>query len=161
MKVLRSLMVLLLLAFTQGWQQVMKRPQRPLACAANHKGSEGVVHVGTTAIAELRGYEYSHANEPIDDTVLADSDRTFQPGLNNWSGSASAFWDETDTNGQEAIDVGSTVTLKFYPEGTGTSDVYHHGTAIVEGVTRRAAINGVVEADFSFRGTGPLAQTTV
>ena len=28
---------------------------------ANHKGSEGVVHVGTSAIAELKGWETSRA----------------------------------------------------------------------------------------------------
>jgi len=128
---------------------------------ANHRGSEGVVHVGTTAIAELRSYEYSVENEPIDDTILSDSDRTRQSGLNSWSGSASAFWDETDTNGQEALDAGSAVTLKFYPEGASSSDTYHIGTAIVTGVTRRASVNGMVEADFSFAGNGALAQTTV
>lgn len=128
---------------------------------ANHKGSEGVVHVGTTAIAELRSYEYSHTNEPIDDTVLSDTDRTFQSGVNSWAGSASAFWDESDTNGQEALDIGSAVTLKFYPEGASQSDTFHQGTAIVEGITRRAAINGMVEVDFTFRGSGALAQTTV
>ncbi len=128
---------------------------------ANHKGSEGVVHVGTTAIAELRSYEYTVENEPIDDTVLADTDRTRQSGLNSWNGSASAFWDETDTNGQEVLDAGSSVTLKFYPEGASSSDTYHIGTAIVQSVSRRAAINGMVEADFSFIGNGALAQTTV
>ena len=128
---------------------------------ANHKGSEGVVHVGTTAIAELRGWELTHENEPIDDTVLADADRTFQSGVNNWSGSATAFWDETDTSGQEALDVGSAVTLKFYPEGSSSSDTYYTGTGIVQSVTRRAASQSMVEAEFRFRGSGALAQTTV
>ena len=128
---------------------------------ANHKGSEGVVHVGTTAIAELRSYEYTHTNEPIDDTVLSDTDRTFVAGLNSWSGSASAFFDESDTNGQEALDIGSAVTLKFYPEGASQSDTYHIGTGIVESIARRGAIQGMVEVDFGFRGVGALAQTTV
>lgn len=128
---------------------------------ANHKGSEGVVHVGTTAIAELRSYEYTHENEPIDDSVLADTSRTRQSGISTWSGSAAAFWDESDTNGQEALTVGAGVTLKFYPEGASQSDTYHHGSAIVQSVSRRAAINGMVEVDFGFIGNGALTQTTV
>jgi hypothetical protein len=127
---------------------------------ANHRGSEGVVHVGTTAIAELRSWELTHENEPIEDTVLADTNRSFVAGLNNWSGSAAAFWDESDTNGQEALDVGSSVTLKFYGEGTGTGATFYTGTGIVTGVTRRAAMQGMVEADFNFRGNGALTQTT-
>lgn len=128
---------------------------------ANHKGSEGLVHVGTTAIAELRGWEFTHENEPIEDSVLADTDRTFQSGINNWSGSATAFWDETDTNGQEALDAGASVTLKFYPEGASTSDTYYIGTGLVTQIVRRAALQTMVEAEFRFRGVGALAQTTV
>jgi hypothetical protein len=128
---------------------------------ANHKGSEGTVHIGTTAIAELRGWEFSEENTQIDDSVLADAWDTHQAGSNRWSGSASAFWDESDTNGQEAINVGSKVTLKMYAEGTGSSAVYWVGTATPSQITRRAARNGMVEADFNFAGDGSLSQTTV
>jgi hypothetical protein len=127
---------------------------------ANHRGSEGTVHVGTTAIAELRGWELSESMEPIDDTVLADTARTFQSGLNGWSGSASAFWDETDTNGQEALTIGASVTIKFYPEGATLGDTFYTGTTLVTGITRRAAINGMVEVDFTFQGTGALSEAT-
>lgn len=128
---------------------------------ANHKGSEGTVHIGTTAIAELRGWEFSEENTPIDDSILSDTWDTNQAGSNRWSGSASAFWDETDTNGQEAVNVGTKVTLKMYPEGTGTASVYFLGTALPTQITRRAARNGMVEVDFNFTGDGALTQTTV
>jgi hypothetical protein len=149
----RCLILLLLLPF-KAYAEAF------LVCWANHKGSEGFVRAGTNLVAEIRGYEYSHTNEPIDDTVLADTDRTFKPGLNSWAGNLSCFWDETDTNGQEALIAGSTATMTFYPEGTSTAttDVSHTGVAIVEEVTRRAAIQGIVEVDFRFRGTGALTQ---
>lgn len=131
-----------------------------LICWANHKGNEGFVRVGTNLIAEVRSYEYSHQNEPIDDTILSDTNRTFVSGINSWSGSLSCFWDETDTNGQEALVAGGTATINFYPEGTttATTDTYHQGVAIIEEVTRRAAVQGIVEVDFRFRGTGALTQ---
>lgn len=151
---LASLLAIALLPLTWLWE-------RWLSAWANHKGSEGTVHVGTTAIAELRGWELTHSMEPIEDTVLADTDRTYQSGLNNWSGSASAFWDETDTTGQEALTIGASVTLKFYPEGASSTDQYYTGTALVTDITRRAAIQGMVEVDFTFRGTGALSEATV
>lgn len=129
---------------------------------SNHTGSEGFVHVGTNLIAEIRSYEYSHQNEPIDDTVLSDADRTFKKGLSSWQGSLSCFWDETDTNGQQALVAGGTATIRFYPEGTSTAtnDVSHQGVAIIEEVTRRAATQGIVEVDFRFRGSGALTELT-
>ena len=128
---------------------------------ANHKGSEGVVHVGTAAVAELRSWEITENNTLIDDTTLNDTWETKQAGNSNWSGSASTFWDETDTNGQEVLDIGSSVTLKCYLEGTGTGATYKIGTAIVTGVTGSGAINGMCERNFSFTGNGALNQTTV
>ena len=37
-------------------------------------------------------------------------------------------WDETDTNGQEALDVGTSATIELYPEGADSGDAYYHGT---------------------------------
>lgn len=128
---------------------------------ANHKGSEGTVHVGTTAIGELRSWELTHTNEPIDDSVMTDTNRTMQPGINSWSGSATAFWDETDTTGQEALTIGAAVTLKFYPEGASATDVFYTGAAVVTNITRRAALQTMVEVDFSFQGNGALTRTVV
>jgi hypothetical protein len=151
---LLSLFALVLAPFERLWAEYC-------VCWANHKGSEGVVHVGTTAIAELRSWELTHTMEPIDDTTLSDTNRTYQSGLNGWSGSASAFWDETDTTGQEALTIGASVTIKFYPEGASSGDQFYSGTALVTGITRRAAIQGMVEVDFTFQGTGALSESTV
>ena len=127
---------------------------------ANHKGSEGVVHIGTTPMAELRGWELSEEGNTIDDSVLADTWDTHQNGSNRWSGQATAFWDETDTNGQEAVNVGTKVGLKMYPEGTGAAGTFFSGTASPTQITRRAARNGMVEVDFNFTGDGALVQGT-
>ena len=41
-----------------------------------------------------------------------------------------------------------------------TGDIYYAGTALITGITRRAAINGMVEVEFSFQGTGVLTTST-
>jgi predicted secreted protein len=81
--------------------------------------------------------------------------------LTSFSGSLDVFWDETDTNGQGALSIGSEVTLNVYPEGDTTGDTYYTGSAIVTGVSRSASFDGLVEASISVQGNGALTETTV
>jgi hypothetical protein len=123
---------------------------------ATHKGSEGVVKVGANTIAELKSYSIEETANTIDTTTLGDSSETHVTGLKKWSGSADCFWDETDTNGQLALTIGSSVTMNFYPEGATTGDRYATGTATVVGASVNAESDGIVETSFSFTGTGDL-----
>lgn len=128
---------------------------------ANHAGSEGVIRFGssTTNMAEVKSFTLTETGDTIEDTAMGDSSRTYKAGLKSWSGSIDCFWDETDTTGQNVLTIGSSVTVKLYPEGaTGTSYV---GTANVTGITRQASFDGMVEASFTFQGTGALTITIV
>ena len=127
---------------------------------ATHAGSEGTVKVGANAIAEIRSYTVTETADTIEDTSMGDSSRTYLPSLKTFSGSIECFWDETDTNGQVALAVGSSVTLNFYPEGSSTGDKYYSGAAIVTGLTVTASFDGMVEASFTFQGTGALSLST-
>lgn len=128
---------------------------------ANHRGSEGTVKFTTNAIAELKGWTLALTNELIEDTLLSETAKTFQAGNSSWSGTFSCFWDETDTNGQQAATMGASVTLNLYPEGDTSGDTYYSGTALITGVNLSAAINGMVEAEYSFQGSGTLTKSTV
>jgi hypothetical protein len=128
---------------------------------ATHKGSEGTVKVGANAIAELRSWQIEEQADTIEDTTLNDTARTFNAGLVSWSGSAEAFWDETDTNGQLALTIGASVTLNVYPEGDSSGDSFYTGTAIVTGITRQSNNESMVEVSFSFQGSGALTADTV
>jgi predicted secreted protein len=128
---------------------------------ATHTGSEGVIKSGATTVAEVRSYTISETGDTIEDTSMGDSSRTYKAGLKTFTASVEAFWDETDTTGQGSFDVGSTVTLNVYPEGSTTGDVYYTGSAIVTGKTVNATFDGMVEASFTLQGTGALSETTV
>jgi len=128
---------------------------------ATHKGSEGTVKVGSNAIAEIRSYSIEESADTIEDTSMGDSARTYKPSLTQFSGSIDVFWDESDTSGQGALDVGSEVTLNFYPEGDTAGDTYYSGSAIVTGVTRTGSFDGMVEASISVQGNGALTESTV
>jgi len=128
---------------------------------ATHKGSEGTVHVGTNAIAEIKSYALEESADTIEDTTMGDAARTYTPSLTTFSGSIDVFWDETDTNGQVALAVGSSVTLKWYPEGASSGDTYYTGTALVTGKNISASFDGMVEASISVQGTGAITTATV
>jgi predicted secreted protein len=128
---------------------------------ATHKGSEGIVKVGTDSVSEVRSYSIEEAADTLEDTSMGDSARTYKSSLTSFSGSLDVFWDETDTSGQGALSIGSEVTLNLYPEGDTSGDTYYTGTAIVTGVTRSGSFDGLVEASVSVQGTGALTQTTV
>jgi len=128
---------------------------------ATHKGSEGTVKVGSNAVAEIKSYSIEESADTLEDTSMGDSARTYKPSLSNFSGSLDVFWDETDTNGQGALSIGSEVTLNVYPEGDTSGDTYYTGSAIVTGVSRSASFDGLVEASISVQGNGALTTSTV
>jgi predicted secreted protein len=130
---------------------------------ATHTGSEGTVRVGVNAIAEIRSYSLEETADTAEDTSMGDAYRTFKTTLKAWTGSVDVFWDETDTNGQVALVVGSTVTANFFPEGAsaGQSEKYYSGDAIVTGRTVTGSFDGMVEASITLQGTGALTLSTL
>lgn len=128
---------------------------------ATHAGKEGTVKIGANAVAEIREWSVTENGETADNSSMGDTARTHMFTMSSWDGSLSCWWDETDTNGQGALTIGASVTLNLYPEGDGAGDTYYTGTATVTSISRRAALDGLVEADFSFMGSGALTGTTV
>lgn len=127
---------------------------------ATHTGSEGTVRVGANAIAEIRSYSLEETADTVEDTSMGDTYRTHKTTLKSFTGSVDVFWDETDTNGQIALAVGSEVTINFYPEGASTGDRYYTGTAIVTSKTVTGSFDGMVESTINVQGTGALTFST-
>ena len=128
---------------------------------ATHIGRDGVIKVGSNSVAELRSFSIEETGDTVEDTVMTDTARTFIPTLTSFTGSADVYWDETDTTGQVALAVGSSVTIGFYPEGEVAGDTYNTGTAIVTGVSRSSSFDGMVEASITLQGSGALTTSTV
>ena len=128
---------------------------------ATHTGSEGVVKVASNTVAEVRSYSIEQTGATVEDTAMGDAARTFVAGLTSWTGTIDCWWDETDTNGQVALSVGSSVTLNIYPEGASSGDVYYSGTALVTSHSKSGSFDGMVEASIGVQGTGALSTATV
>jgi len=127
---------------------------------ATHIGRDGIIKVGSNAVAEVRSFSIEETGDTVEDTVMTDTARTYISTLTSFTGSVDCLWDETDTSGQGALTVGSSVTINFYPEGDDTGDTYYSGSAIVTGVTRSASFDGMVEASISLQGSGALTAST-
>lgn len=123
---------------------------------ATHKGSEGVVKVGSNTVAELRDWSLTETADTLEDTTMGDSARTYKPSLTTASGTLSCLWDETDTTGQGAMTVGAEVVLNLYPEGADAGDYYATASVIVTEAGKSAAYDGMIEATFSFQVNGAV-----
>jgi len=127
---------------------------------ATHAGSEGLVKVGGNTLAEVRSFTLDITGDVIEDTSMGDSFRSYVAGLGSFTASVECFFDETDT-AQNALDVGSSLTLELYPEGATSGDTYFTGTVIVTGKSVNSSFDGMVEVSFTATGTGGITETTV
>lgn len=128
---------------------------------ATHKGSEGVVKIGSNTIAEVRDWSFTITSDTTEDTTMGDTARSYKPTLTSASGSISAYWDETDSTGQGAMTAGAEVTLNLYPEGDSSGDTYYTGSVIITEEGATAAFDGMVEASYSWTANGSFSSTTV
>lgn len=118
---------------------------------ATHIGNEGTVAIGANTIAEVASWSFTETLEMAEAPALGDTYIKRIAGLKDSSGSITCFWDETDSNGQEAMTVGATVVLNLYPEGATTGDVYFTGNALItERGTEVSGPNDTVGRTFSF-----------
>jgi len=127
---------------------------------ATHSGHEGVVKVSTNTVAEVTSFTINQTAAVIDDTQLSDAWTTNIPGIASWTASIECHWDETDTTGQVAMTIGSSVTLNLYPEGATTGDKYWYGTATINSLSISNAAGSTVKASFSATGSGIMTLGT-
>ena len=125
------------------------------------RGCYGVVEISTNAIAEVKSWELNTSAEVLDSSSIGSCTKSYTVGAVDWSGTISCWWDATDSTGQELMGVGDTVSLSVQPEGDTAADVTYSGSAIITSIARSGAVDSIVEANFSFQGTGALTQGTV
>jgi len=124
-------------------------------------GKDGAVYVGANAVAEIRDWSLEITSEVVNDTVMGDTWMTNKATQKSWTASFNAYWDPSDTNGQETLVEGAEITLNLYPTGNSSSNYYWAGSAIVNSVSKSGSFDGLIEASFSVTGNGTLTQDTV
>lgn len=118
---------------------------------ASIHGKDGVVKVGTNNVAQLVGFEVT-AEQGIADTTVCGADfETHLKGQKRITGTIDVRFDSADTNGQQAMNVGSSVALHLLPAGTGY-DIKGNATITTVGAT--LSHTDIVARRFGFTGNG-------
>ena len=128
---------------------------------ATHTGVNGVVKVGANTVAEVVGFALNETQDTVEDTSLTDSKKSYIALRGDATATIECHWDETDTNGQEALDVGTSATIELYPEGADSGDAYYTGTGIVTAADVAVTMDGIVSRNFSVQFSGGVTHTTV
>ena len=128
---------------------------------ATHVGTSGVVKVGSATVAEVTGFTLNETQDTVEDTSVTDSKKSYIALRGDATATIEAHWDETDTNGQEALDVGSSATIELYPEGADSGDAYYTGTGIVTGADVAVTMDGIISRTLNIQFSGGVTHTTV
>lgn len=128
---------------------------------ATETSANGVIKVGSNAVAEVTGYSINYSADTVEDTVIGDTARTYKATLKSYTASIDAMYDQTDTTGQLALDVGTEITFSVYPSGETSGDVYYTGSGIITGRTISGSTGEMISATFEVQGNGDLTESTV
>ena len=123
------------------------------------KGKEGVIQVGATVtalVAELRSWEITETANEVDVSRMGDDWTRVDSTQLSWKGSLECFYDATDADGQESLEVGEYATITVFPAGTGGNWT---GQALITEATVKAAHDNIIEKSISFTGNGTLTKT--
>jgi len=126
-----------------------------------HTGKDGVVKISTNEVAEVTDFTVTETADTVEDHAKGDSWKTHQHTFKSWTGEVSCHWDPSDTNGQEALTIGESVSLNLFPDDDQSGDRQISGTATVTGITTESPLEGLCSARFSFQGNGALTKSNV
>lgn len=128
---------------------------------ATETSANGVIKVGSNAVAEVTGYSINYTSDTVEDTVIGDTARTYKATLKSYTASIDAMYDQTDTTGQLALDVGTEITFSLYPSGETSGDKYYTGSGIITGRTISGSTGEMITATFEIQGSGDLTESSV
>ena len=120
---------------------------------AVHTGSAGVVKIGSNIVAEV--------TDVIESTQLSDTNKTYETSRKSGSVTIECMWDETDANGQVALQEATGVTLLLYPEGATSGDYFYTVPAIVTGNSLSVTMDDIIRMSISAQINGAITRGTV
>ena len=140
--------------------------------AKAYTGRDGRLLIDGTEQIKVSNWSMTGNLETLETTTLGDSQRTYTPGVQEFSGSASLLYYNDGTGRNDAatalkkvlrvagVSTSDTVDLRLrLVEGTTNQDV--RLTAYITSVNFGASVGEVSRADISFQGTGALSEVTI
>lgn len=136
------------------------------------RGQDGSVKISGTPTDILIGQVFAWTVVEdfgaLETSVMGTVWRSYRPGMPGWNGTLQARFDSADVGQKELWDrltgptpEGTLAGVEFHWETQGASlgDKYLSGDVIITGVTLTAEYTNIIEANFSFQGTGTLTMT--
>lgn len=127
---------------------------------ATFKGNDGVVKIGSDAMAEVISFTVDQTAEVIEDTSMGDTAKSYKASFTDATATIETYFDDTDT-AQTNCTAGSSVTVNLQMEGDTTGDHRLTGSGIVTGRSIGVSHDGIVTATYSVQITGGLTEDTV
>lgn len=119
---------------------------------AKREGESGRIEIGTNPIAELRSWSFSEDPSSKEAISMGDTRKTIAYGPASITGELSLYYDNTDTNGQQAIDAnGTAAAVTLYPAGkTEGAESIAFGNVHWGAISRTADVEGWIEKTVQF-----------
>jgi hypothetical protein len=137
-----------------------------------YTGRDGRLLLGGNTLVKVTNWQLSAELETLETTTLGDSQRTYVPGLQSFSGSANLMYyvDDDNTNDAStllrkviktsAVTTADTVSLTLRLTDGGTNNDVTL-TAYITSASIGSSVGEVVTAQISFQGTGALATASI
>lgn len=123
---------------------------------AKDHGFDGIVKVNTThEVGHLQSWSIDDGVSLTKGSAMRQSWEDARAFARKWSGSGEAYFDAADL-GENAMALGTQVTLHLYPGGDDQGKNVRSGTASMTSVTQSAPKDGWVTVTFGFEGEGEL-----
>lgn len=142
--------------------------------AKAYTGRDGQLLIGSDTLVKVTSWSFQADLEMLETTSLGESQRTFAPGVQSFSGTAALIYYTQDDSTNDAstllrrlvttsasgINSADTVTLTLrLVNGNSNSDVTL--TAYIVSVSFAASVGEIVTAQINFQATGVLSAATI
>jgi hypothetical protein len=127
-------------------------------------GNDGIVRVGTAAVAKIDSFSFSESATTTDNTGMGDVAETHMAGKvrTSWTARVQCHYDPADTTAQGAMDIGASLAFEFRPEGSGSGARIRTGTGTVTDREQdQTQGTETVKVSFSIKGNGVLGESTL
>ena len=128
-----------------------------------YSGKDGTLTYNGSSVAKVSNWSFSSSVDTLETTAISDTDRSYVPGLRQYSGSATIFYyDDAPKHllqriiGTSAVSESDTLALKL-----GWGGKYVQGNVIITSGELNCAVGEVMQATIQFQFTGTLTGVTL
>lgn len=139
-----------------------------------YTGRDGSLLLGSSTVVKVTNWSLQADLETLETTTLGDSVRTYTPGIQSFSGTATLLYYKSDSNvintsgllnklvktGTTGVLSSDTVTITLrLADGSDQNDITM--TAYITSATIGASVGEIVSAQISFQATGALTTASI